>query len=575
MRARRTTQQQRERKLFTQSRVLLNLQWRDFVDERNSKRSMGEPRLIATNADGNVSSSNAGDEFDKTTGLTVLLSNESSSSLPFDEDATLNLNRVHFQTRLFDAASRNPISTIYSLIWTLCYTIQANTSESENVGTTAEYGSVWYPMFLLQKYMARIKQILMTSRDKNAPAEEAVGLTELEQILAADVAYERLLRENYPGYADESERETVLATRKKNVSAYLTSAVFRRQCERTPFGTVETAPPTDNDNNSSSKSYQLLYVDRLLDVADPRCLIFEFERTLAYEFVREQAESSLRRMFPRYHEAVGIEFESYLMSSTCLDVVTWGDKVDKEKLRYAMYWQYQKSTILWFVMHTLFALNELAGNEETTEDLLFFVAHHMERFLQCKICQNHWKSELDGGQRDWLAHEDEFMRWRKIRESSVTPFMQILDRVDRTREYDLLLLETHNSIQGRRVNMNKFLTRAALEAIRVDYANFAQTLASCVAVEIGKQSLHVVPEEDEVGTVKRSYNNRVYDLESSRTDVLHDRNQLILSQMLHEQTLNAGASKLTSPSGATSNCWLLLQRKKINGVATTTTTTTT
>lgn len=554
----------RERKLFTQSRVLVNLQWHDFVDERNSKRSLGEPRLVATSADGSVKVDSGGD-FDKTTGLSVLLGDD--GKMIFDEDATLNLNRVHFQTRLFDAASRNPISTIYSLIWTICYTIQANTKDTENVGTTAEYGSVWYPMFLLQKYMARIKQILMTSRDKNAKPEEAVGLTELEQILAADVAYERLLRENYPGYADETEREAVLALRKKNINAYLSSTVFRRQCERTPFGTVETAPQT-NPDASDTPSYQLLYVDRLLDVSDPRCLIFEFERTLAYEFVREQAEASLRQMFPRYHESVGIEFESYLMSSTCLDVVTWGDKVDKDKLRYAMYWQYQKSTILWFVMHTLFALNELAGNEETTEDLLFFVAHHMERFLQCKICQNHWKSELDGGQRDWLAHEEEFMRWRKIRNSSVTPFMQILDRIDRTREYDLLLLETHNSIQGRRVNMNKFLTRAALEAIRLDYANFAQTLASCVAVEIGKQSLNVVPEEDEVGTIKRSYNSRIYDLEAARTDVLYDRNQLILSQMLHEQTLNGGASKMTNSSSATSNCWLMLQRKKINGIAT-------
>lgn len=394
-------------------------------------------------------------------------------------DALYELNTLRFHLDLFSAAARDPLSTLFSAVWTLCSSMppprQLVVDRDTKADFKAHYTSNWYPLLLLLRYA---KQVRSNSRD-----ERDLELFTIEQLVAADKQYLASFDE-YNSLREFPDRARELYLHYEN--EYLTSPELEEMAQATPFGTAER-----------KGKRTVAYTSNLIDVADRRKLGNLFYRIRAYQELRLSAERKLRSSF-----GSRVRLDQWILAMQRSDeenvdvagATNWTRSASDTQ--YLMIWQYQKSHLVWFVLHCLFALNELVADDELTLDLLYFVAHCLERFVECSVCQSHW---LDGEQKSVAAYEQQYVlaqkRWSSrstpttARESSsqiavmkdetgtsFTRVQSILDPI--ILSPSLYAIHVHNRIQSENVSPIKRLTRACLRGIQADYVSFATALVA-------------------------------------------------------------------------------------------------
>lgn len=447
--------------MFRQSLRVARLQWDKFRDSLLGPETFGEQQGIPAHID--------------------IPSNKLTNGIV--HDAIFELNSLRFHTDLFAAAERDPLSTIYSAVWTLCSSLppprQLIDDRESKTNFKSHYTGNWYPLLLLQRYVARLLR-----RDDRDDFE----LFTIEQLVAADTQYLSSFDE-YRALRDFPEKARELYTRYEQ--EYLTSPELMEMARRTPFGTAERIDRK-----------RVAYTNELTDVRDRRKLANLFYRIRAYEELRSLVERRLRTFFGRD----SIHLDQWILAmeraneESIDDDGYDGNAADDPNTQYLMVWQYQKSHLVWFVVHTLFALNEHVADDELTLDLLYFVTNCLERFVECGMCNEHW---VEGEAKSFALYEQQFAfaekRWKTrvsgdngnvgrqssqlqaLKDEAGSSFTRVQSLLD-----DVLLppsmymIHVHNKIQSENVSPYKRLTRACLGGIREDYAFYAYSIEDYV-----------------------------------------------------------------------------------------------
>lgn len=477
-------------------------------------------------------------------------------------DLMFELNSLRMHEDLWRAVERDPLSNLYSIAWTLCSSIMPprellDDPNAENI-PHVEYYANWYPFVLLHRYLIKLRD---RSGKYNEPELE---LFTVEQLLETDRRYLRSFDE-LKQLRDDPLAARRVYTRQEN--EFLASDLFQEMAKNTPFGALERIDAT-----------QIVYTKNLLDVRRKRRLVNLFKRNVAYESLRSQCESKLRKLFPRYatENAETLRLNCWLLSmlrrdedtgafdedydeDTETDVAT---TVDDEKNRlgkeYVVYWQYQKSELVWFLVHALFALNDIVRDDQLTRDLLYYTSNHLGRLVECGVCAEHWKRE---GKKLWQMYSERYefveTQWRHRTLSMVEGNTQ-LDAMIKTLSFarlqphidpalmppDLNMLHTHNSIQGDNVSSRKRLTRTCVESLRLDFTMFALLVEITVTKE------------------NREQHQVIRQLSAQRNDILTSDKDIYIGEMLKEYTTNLTNVKMDSIK-VLRDCTMTLERRAI------------
>lgn len=513
--------------LFGQSLRVAWLQWLRF---RNALLADN-----ATNAPGNLIPDIVNIPHDKLTRETI-------------HDCIFELNTLRFHRDLFAAAEREPLTTVYSAVWTLCSSLSPPRQLIEDRATKmtfqAHYTSNWYPLLLLQRYVKRLGDRALPVNDEKSDDDD-VGVDDnddetemftVEQLVAADKRYLDSFDE-YAALRDHPEKARELFAHYEN--EYLSSGMLERMAEWTPYGTVER---TDRD--------RVAYTADLRSVSDRRKLGNMFYRIKAYEETRSLAELRLRAIIKKD----GVRLDQWLLPMERADEESVDEaETDPANRQYLMVWQYQKSHMVWFVVHTLFALNELVADDELTLDLLYFVTNCLERFVECGLCHGHWE---EGEQKVCAMYEEQFAfaykRWKSRNDRnrslsqtqrlytdspSFTRIQALLDPINPSPA--MFMIHVHNRVQSENVSPHKRLTRACLRAIRNDYAQYASAIANELTRDVRRPDVN------------------------TRTDVVEKSDQIFVDDMLRDLT-TVFTSQTTVDTGTARdeiNCDLSSERR--------------
>lgn len=557
-----------ENKLFSQSRVLNTLNWRSFYDGQASLIANDNDAKQITAANEQTPIANPGP------GATIDCSRE------YNEEATIAFNRVHFHQQIYNALSANPLSTLYSLAWSLCLHIEGKIEEYNDLHwftdrnapypNDAEYIRVWFPFILMHRMTEQLSRLIgnLASEDKeyvsNASREEN-NLFTLSDIRAAEKRFRQSFYSVLYGN-DEISDDHSLSPDELNTTrsaryhadkeAYLSSPLFHYQCQRTPYGLSEVYAL--EDKNSNENRYRMRFIPNMSDLSDKKKVLYNFKRYQAYEPLRIRAEQVLRARFPHYHAKQGIFLDSWLFGAISPDEAT--TTTESNQRSYVVYWQLHKSAILWILVHSLFALNDCLNNL-MLEDLLWFIAHDLERFIECGLCHSHWTS-AGGGQASWQAREENFIRQQHS--AGANDSISRVNKMATGDSFDLKMLRTHNDIQMQNVNPAKGLTEAALNALRKDYAHFAGALMGCLVEDSKNNNIKRPPANNSnaaENTPTVPFRCSIYDLELARRDVCKTPAYLYRTLMLQDtghirQTAHDDKTVLT--------CTLALERKHLD-----------
>lgn len=504
--------------MFAQSRAVSELTWSRF------KRAYDGSIVVDSNSD------------------TVVFG--SGKNQPSNDnlihDSIFELNSYRFHRDLWEAVDSDPLSVIYSAVWTLCYTLippksvtgangrpaeklnQADKSDEKmDQAVAIEYYTNWYPLILLHKYLDSLQR-RASSRQQHTTAGALFGM---EQIYKIDREYFASFDKFRSVSSDEAKRMF-----ENDEEEYLRSALFATQVARTPYGAVER---TGLLEVSYSPLDKLVERSRLTNL---------FKRSEYIEPLRRQCEERLIAQF-----GLRVRLNSWLlpMLRRNEDTSMFGRKyyVERERLaweQFVMYWQYQKSELLWFVLHTLFALNDLVADDVLSLDLLYFVSDHLERFIECGICREHW---LENGKKLWQMYMERYAfaerTWRDHQQrdtantadsqqmraiSSKLQFTRVQATLDTTLVApDMFMLQTHNEIQTQNISNEKRLSEAALQSVRADYHLFAMLLDASVSADNNSNQ--------RVDKVLKAANQR--------TDVLSEEVDVFCGSMLRNLVANS------------------------------------
>ncbi|KAK2574863.1 hypothetical protein KPH14_013086, partial [Odynerus spinipes] len=85
----------------------------------------------------------------------------------YDDTMLVNFNRRYFHEQIFKAFETDPLSTAYSLAWTLCLTCFATLNDDKRSETTkeSEYIKTWFPFILLHRMLVRCGKIVNEVND--------------------------------------------------------------------------------------------------------------------------------------------------------------------------------------------------------------------------------------------------------------------------------------------------------------------------------------------------------------------------------------------------------------------------
>lgn len=494
--------------MFRQSRRVAQLNWQKYIQSSEISNGVVKLDIDDDNGIGGVDGGGNGDGApdrgnDFPLPRSVYL-DESQLSDTKVHDVMFELNTLRMHVDLWDAAERNPLSVIYSATWTLCASLpppvelfqsdRSRPSSDEAVRYEEYYGN-WFPFILLHRYMDRLhKRNHLSAGDVGA---EIPALFTVEQLIEADKRYVAAF-EQYKAFKDTPQLARDLYERYEQ--EFLLSPVFDTLANGTPFGAIERRDRSTID-----------YVTPLANVREKRRLTNLFKRIESYETLRVQCEQRVRNEFPDTVAPFRLTFWLMPMLRRDEDTTAFPERHTESREHYVMYWQYQKSEIVWFVLHTLFALNQLVQDDQLSLDLLFFVSEYLERLVECGVCHEHWKRT---GKELWRMYEREYTflqhQWderRAMLPNVPTAQLETLAksasfvRIHSTlAEYhtpaDLYMLQTHNNIQTENVAPNKRLTQSCIESIRDDYLYFALLLEANVsagtASEIGRRSSNIL-----------------------------------------------------------------------------------
>lgn len=452
-------------------------------------------------------------------------------------DTIFELNSYRFHGDLWSAAETDPLSVIYSAVWTLCYTLSPpkNVSRSDEKNdnkleqaVVIEYYTNWYPLILLHKY-------LDTLQGRASGRQQATGaLFGMDQIYKIDRDY----------FASFERYRSLTADNAKHLfeneeDEYLRSTLFAAQIARTPYGAVERTGLLEVSYSTLEKMVERSRLSNL------------FKRSEFIEPLRRQSEERLIAQF-----GLRVRLNSWLlpMLRRNEDTSAFGRKyyVERERIaweQFVMYWQYQKSELLWFVLHTLFALNDLVADDVLSLDLLYFVSDHLERFIECGICREHW---LENGKKMWQMYMERYAfaerTWREHQQrdasnlsdsqqlraiSSKLQFTRVQSTLDTSLVApDMFMLQTHNEIQTQNISNEKRLTEAALQSVRADYHLFAMLLEASVTADQNSNAR----------------TEKILKAGHQRTDVLRDEVDVFSGSMLRHLVTNSNDPTIRAAS---------------------------
>lgn len=537
-------------------------------------------------------------------------------------NAGFELNSFRTHQAVWNAATRDPLSTVYSVAWTLCASlgppadlIEKPTSSLEKETIIKHYYSTWYAFGLLHKYVDYLWRRVLPN---NLAKQPMVQLFTLEQLLHADSEYVNSF-EDIRALRKGGQNDEALDLLLRYEDEFLRSNEFTVAMEKTPFGSIQrddlhsgedvtaytagalnktnksnkpnkttvaaitpTTAATINTTQSASDgatstadafatessrtdtganndatgstapseskasrrpgAIRIQYV-ALRDLGDRSRLTNSFKRVQIMNALRVQCERHLRQAFPAYASARAertIEVNNWLfallkdLDSEPLAFATADPPSESERRAvtrpsYMLYWQYQKSGLVWFLVHTLFALNDLARNDDLNADLLFFVSDHLETLIECGVCAVHWNQN---GKPVWTQYREWYEtsreKWAREAKSpneqgSFYNYSSMVGNPDAMP--DMYMLRTHNAIQASNVNPAKRLTDTCLRAIRIDYLQLAMAIEASV-----------VPSEH-----SSEVDNRLDALQKmERSDVMHDVEQVFTEKMIVQLAQNPG-----------------------------------
>lgn len=450
-------------------------------------------------------------------------------------NAIFELNSLNTHNALWKEATRDPLSTAYSVAWTLCSSLNPPISMLEDYKkslqkeeTTLHYYSVWYAFGLLHKYV----DYLWRRALPNNVSPKMAQLFTLDQLVHVDVEYVRAF-EDIRELKMRNQVEASESLLERYEQEYLTSELFKQALDNTPFGTVQRHDEADEDNTNFDYTISLEYVPKLRNVEDRIKLSNSFKRIECFEPLRLQSERMLRSAFPTYSSKRAgrqLRVRNWILSlldSEDESINELGTK--KSKPEYLLYWQFQKSGLVWFLLHTLFALNDLVRNDDLNADLLFFVSEHLDKLIECGVCAAHWKQQ---GQIAW----SNFSKWYESNRSLWVKDPKFMGQQGSYYNYngtfgnpdyqpDMYMFYTHNEIQSNNINNSKRLTDTCLHAIRIDFLQYAMAIEASVV-----PSEHASEVDARLDTL----------WQMERKDVLYEPEQvyayLLLKSFLQEKT---------------------------------------
>ena len=488
---------------FAQSRVVAGLNWSAFRSTLN------------------------------TTSDTEVTFNRYESNKNVLMNAIFELNTYHTHHALWQAATDDPLSTVYSVAWTLCSSLGPPQSLLENPREKLEknsavehYYGTWFAFGLLHKYVDHLWRRALPSQ---MSARQMAQLFTLEQLLHADVEYVNSFEE-VRELRMRNRGEEVRELFRRYERDYLASPLFLSSMEKTPFGAVQRA----DEGTAEDYEIRFQYVP-LYDLKDRNRLSNSFRRIECFEALRVQCERNLQTAFPTYNSTRSgrkLQVNNWLLAllnSNDNDIAFATESFDENNVPdYLLYWQYQKSGLVWFLVHTLFALNDLARNDDLNADLLFFVSEHLHRLVECGVCEAHWKEHGQPAWRTYSAwYEATRTNWEKeakqYKNESFYNYNSTLGNPGT--QPDLYMLRTHNTIQANNINGKKRLSDTCLHAIRIDYLQLAMAVEASVV-----PSEHSSEVDDRLRTVYRN----------ERTDVLTEGDQVFTEKILMQLAKDIG-----------------------------------
>lgn len=463
-----------------------------------------------------------------------------------DDTVIVNFNRRYFHEQIYQALESDPLSTLYSIAWTLCMTCFSTLNDDKKSQTTrdSEYIKTWFPFILLHRMLVRCAKIIdeisprsngttnsreQTVHGNNNDARDESGSASETRHRDSSPYYDVLFTTDELRVADdryyESYSELINATTseerssiyERDCDAYLNSRLFERLMTNTPYGLYESfrkgkLASSNSGERRSDDEIWLRYVNRVNDVRDKRRFVHAFKRYQSHETLRSNVERILRERWSilrrenTHHDKRNnvpiVRLNSWLFGMSCYNEEIFFDAPTASSTRdgkYALLWVMQKSSLVWFLLHSMFALNEIMDGA-MTEDVVWFVANGLERFIDCGMCKAHWQTK---GQPRWRDVERKIERSGDTSIGAAAANSGFRRGVDETggggggnvnvtslpilatwnalvRDIDLLLLQTHNDVHTD-IDTSLCLTQAALYALRKDYVNLALLIAFCVS----------------------------------------------------------------------------------------------
>lgn len=541
--------------MFQQSKIIADLNWKRFAEVNNLK------------------------EVEDVEHVTFKIPSITDDAL---HSTLFELDTAKFHKDLWQACEVDPITTIYSAVWTLCCTLpppmslvsqleskDTSSSSSGSNDTTrdvspSDYYSSWYPFILLHRYIYTLR-----NRYRKNPEKE-IELFTVEQLIEADKQYLAALN----AYKRPNDTiDNIRADYERHEIEYLTSPMFIRMSANTPYGTVER-----------NEYDQVRYVRNLANV-DPRRMSSLFHRVQAYEPLRSQCEQTIRQLFDnRFHLNVWLFPMLYDVED---QVDSWKTVTIKDR-RYVMYWQYQKSELVWFVLHTLFALNRITHNDEHTFDLLYFVSNYLKKFIECGMCLEHWKNDgMPLFQSYETMYTSQAKQWKdrlSVNEKSNNTtsltqqhqrmynnltFTILQDNLDYVQQPpDMFMLHMHNSVQSKNVSSSKQLTSACIRSLRNDYTYYAMLIEASSCFN----------NDDVSGSTYENRVSQIFEIARTRIDILTDACHIFTSDMLYyiavvraqnkeeaSKSLIPSSNEVISPS---QRCELYNERRSLESLIT-------
>lgn len=475
----------------------------------------------------------------------------------------LALNTYRSHAMLWRAAETDPLSVIFSTAYTISATAADEIELDRNLSVAeieARCHRTWYPLSLVCGYIDEISELTRNANrsEKSVRSPELGSIFAMEQVVGAVDRFAAIRKE-----LRDMNREEATAKYEIMERTYLASDVFRDRCEATPYGTCVRKNDTTIE-----------YVSDLYFVPQRDRLVSNFVRAQAFDPLRRECESRLRERFPRYDDSASARrlcvqeyvfpaiFDSERRIKFDDGSIDWATR-SKSRL---IYWQYHKSGLLWFLLHTMFALNNLAKNDALNLDLLRYVSRYLIDAIECGVCKVHWEMS---GQKYWSLYEDRYefgtAEWNERRrayetgsDSRVTGNKMLsYYATQQATDFslsppDLYMLQTHNDIQTN-VDSSKVLTHACVKSVNFDYNCFA-----------GLVELFCLYDYD-LATTNRKLDNFRETLRL-RVDVLDDPTDIFLTACLKKEldAANAGRNKSNGSSGTATNPFEHLRSMRTN-----------